>query len=235
MSGTSSQNIKVFPCNNPELSSSSISNSLVARAADIGLDFSNNVTKARVRTDSSRRSSTSQHNFNNRQSPGVAQFGRAGIAFAEAALSLSRGTRQKNVAFEGLDFDNTVLENSCPTVSTCNANSKFRTIDGSCNNLKQPLYGKSFTPLQRVLDSDYSDGFTLPRVAKNGQDLPSARLISTTTRFNEIVEDPNFTSLLVAFGQFLDHDTDHVPISSKFLFTYKNRKPFRIIAQESLF
>ena len=44
---------------------------------------------------------------------------------------------------------------------------------------------------------------------------PIRRLVSITTRNNTINEDPNFTAMLVAFGQFLDHDLDHIPISSK--------------------
>jgi peroxidase len=32
---------------------------------------------------------------------------------------------------------------------------KFRTIDGSCNNLKTPNYGRAGTPLQRILEPSY--------------------------------------------------------------------------------
>ncbi len=73
----------------------------------------------------------------------------------------------------------------------------------------------SFTPVQRVLDADYADGFMLPRARSNGGPLPSTRLVSITTRNTTVNEDPNFTAMLVAFGQFLDHDLDHIPISSK--------------------
>jgi hypothetical protein len=76
----------------------------------------------------------------------------------------------------------------------------------------------ALTPLQRVLDNDYADGLSLPRISKFGAELPSTRFVSTTTRFNRINEDPEFTSMLVAFGQYLDHDLDHVPISSKLIF-----------------
>ena len=34
---------------------------------------------------------------------------------------------------------------------------KYRTINGTCNNLKQPLYGLGGTPFQRILeDADYN-------------------------------------------------------------------------------
>ena len=36
--------------------------------------------------------------------------------------------------------------------------SKYRTIDGSCNNLGKPRMGQVFTPLQRILPNAYADG-----------------------------------------------------------------------------
>ena len=36
------------------------------------------------------------------------------------------------------------------------AQSKFRTIDGSCNNLNETNYGRAATPFQRILDAEYS-------------------------------------------------------------------------------
>ena len=42
--------------------------------------------------------------------------------------------------------------------SACRRNDPFRTIDGTCNNLRNPLLGRSLTPLVRALPSDYADG-----------------------------------------------------------------------------
>ena len=97
----------------------------------------------------------------------------------------------------------------------CNAKSKYRTVNGECNNLKKPFYGKSFTPLARVLDSAFEDGIQEIRSkAKNGSPLRSTRLISTTIRNPETQKlSRDFTALYVAFAQFVDHDTDHVPLS----------------------
>ncbi len=39
----------------------------------------------------------------------------------------------------------------------CDALSRYRTIDGSCNNLRYPLWGKSFRPMNRFLPAEYSD------------------------------------------------------------------------------
>lgn len=53
------------------------------------------------------------------------------------------------------------LEDQCPTLSRrrCSTSSKkYRTADGSCNNLKHPWRGSSMMPLQRFLPPRYDDG-----------------------------------------------------------------------------
>ena len=47
--------------------------------------------------------------------------------------------------------------------------------------MNEPNFGRAFTPFQRILDPEYAPGTVGgPRVAKDGTDLPSARLLSTT-------------------------------------------------------
>ena len=54
-----------------------------------------------------------------------------------------------------------------------------RKIDGSCNNKSKPKYGQLLTPMQRILPNAYEDGTITPkRLNRNGQNLPSARLIT---------------------------------------------------------
>jgi hypothetical protein len=43
-------------------------------------------------------------------------------------------------------------------VATCDPNSKYRTIDGTCNNLKYPLWGRSNRQHRRLLTPVYEDG-----------------------------------------------------------------------------
>ena len=58
----------------------------------------------------------------------------------------------------------------------------------------------------------------IPRKAKNGRSLPSARTVSTKlTSIRTRQNSPINTILLMALGQFIDHDLDHVPMESKFL------------------
>ena len=103
-----------------------------------------------------------------------------------------------------------------------------RTIDGTCNNQDNPLYGASDTEFTRVVPAFYEDGIDALRgdiQAKNeetGQGMfaldpfaapaPSARLISKTIIFrNDTREEDDFTHLLMQWGQFLDHDLDLSP------------------------
>ncbi|CAB4063517.1 PXDN [Lepeophtheirus salmonis] len=58
--------------------------------------------------------------------------------------------------------------------------SPFRNPRGICNNLKRPIFGSVFTPVQRILKNNYFDGkkcFSMPRRANDGRDLPSARFV----------------------------------------------------------
>ena len=45
-----------------------------------------------------------------------------------------------------------------PAYIACNPGAQYRTVDGSCNNLKYPLRGMSMTPLARFLPPQYADG-----------------------------------------------------------------------------
>ncbi len=47
---------------------------------------------------------------------------------------------------------------TCPWPSyNCPSNSPYRTFDGSCNNIRNPLYGRAFTPSSRFLPPQYGD------------------------------------------------------------------------------
>lgn len=51
------------------------------------------------------------------------------------------------------------MKRCAPTVR-CTANAKYRTFNGSCNNLKTPTWGAANTPFLRLLNAEYSDGIT---------------------------------------------------------------------------
>lgn len=52
---------------------------------------------------------------------------------------------------------NTVIGDTCPRSASCQL-SKYRTPDGSCNNLNHDRWGKAGTALQRILPPKYGDG-----------------------------------------------------------------------------
>ena len=52
--------------------------------------------------------------------------------------------------------------------------------------------------------------------ATSGKPLPGARVVSTTFRLPATdIKSPDFTNLLVGFGQFLSHDNEFTPITRK--------------------
>uniref|UniRef100_A0A665TXX2 Ig-like domain-containing protein n=1 Tax=Echeneis naucrates TaxID=173247 RepID=A0A665TXX2_ECHNA len=90
---------------------------------------------------------------------------------------------------------------------------KYRSHDGTCNNMQHPMWGASLTAFERLLKSVYDNGFNLPRGATeqlhNGYRLPLPRLVSTTMIGTEtITPDDRYTHMLMQWGQFLDHDLD---------------------------
>ncbi|CAG2169339.1 unnamed protein product, partial [Oppiella nova] len=90
--------------------------------------------------------------------------------------------------------------------------SRFRTADGSCNNARNTRWGKSFECVARLLDPEYADGVSVPRVARSGRPLPNPRILSVTIHPQEDFS-ANFTHMLMQFGQFLDHDISLSPVT----------------------
>lgn len=92
---------------------------------------------------------------------------------------------------------------------------KYRTIDGSCNNFKHPMWGASLTAFRRILLPVYENGFSEPvgwnkHLKYNGFSLPSPRKVSVeiiTTE--EITSDMEISHMTMQWGQWLDHDLDH--------------------------
>ncbi|XP_064094186.1 peroxidasin homolog pxn-2-like isoform X2 [Macrobrachium nipponense] len=99
----------------------------------------------------------------------------------------------------------------------CNAAHPYRTLDGTCNNLDNNLWGAGFTKFRRILPPDYADGVSSLRRAKNGGPLPSARLVSTKVNNKPNEESAVHSFILVTFGQFLDHDLTATPLSRGYL------------------
>ncbi|KAJ4434649.1 hypothetical protein ANN_23214 [Periplaneta americana] len=100
-----------------------------------------------------------------------------------------------------------IPQNVCADIVTSCPPTPYRSADGSCNNRLHPSsWGVALRPFRRTLPPDYADGVSAPRVASNGDPLPSAREISIKVHRPMYRDDPNFTVMLAVWGQFIDHD-----------------------------
>uniref|UniRef100_A0A8C9WBZ0 Myeloid-specific peroxidase n=1 Tax=Scleropages formosus TaxID=113540 RepID=A0A8C9WBZ0_SCLFO len=98
---------------------------------------------------------------------------------------------------------------------------KYRTSTSVCNNLKNPRWGASNTPLARWLPPRYEDGISQPpgwdeSRLYNGHLLPlvrdvSNRILSTTDAGVE--SDHVYSYMITLFGQWNDHDLTFTPTS----------------------
>lgn len=93
----------------------------------------------------------------------------------------------------------------------CLKHGKYRTFDGTCNNLCNITTGATFTPHRRLLPDAYEPDFQ-PRQfstfqAASGErfPLPNARQASKKV-FDSVGAQADFTHLVMTWGQFLDHD-----------------------------
>ena len=120
-----------------------------------------------------------------------------------------------------LGFTSTELEMQCEEYNNikCNPGYKYRYEDGSCNNLRRPVYGRGFTPFQRLFEPEYDDKISSVRmrVRETGNELPSARKVTNALTNTESEHTQYFTSLFTVFGQFIDHDLTFTPTMRKFL------------------
>lgn len=110
-----------------------------------------------------------------------------------------------------------------PNCYNINTVFSYRTPDGTCNNLENPLFGASGTSFTRLIPAQYEDGMSSLRGNMQSRffDLiptgaftppnPSPRFISTTIIVDKQQEELPFTHILMQWGQFLDHDLDLSP------------------------
>ncbi|EFX83339.1 hypothetical protein DAPPUDRAFT_240129 [Daphnia pulex] len=123
---------------------------------------------------------------------------------------LSLSSQQAALGLQGIDTRLSFLGDTCPRLPVCLLN-KYRTFDGTCNNLRQPSWGSARSPLERLAPPEYDDGIWEPKIRKAGKQLPNVRLIR-----NVLVTDGNYpavdmTHMFMQSGQFVDHDMVQVP------------------------
>ncbi|KAL3886209.1 hypothetical protein ACJMK2_026218 [Sinanodonta woodiana] len=109
----------------------------------------------------------------------------------------------------------------CPfsNVPDCShaATSRYRSIDGSCNNMVNGLWGRSFTPFERMVPAHYANGVDEPRqTSLSGGPLPLARKISSQFHQPSLLGHlmPDLSQMAMEFGQFLSHDIQRNALST---------------------
>ncbi|KAL5280951.1 PXDN family protein [Megaselia abdita] len=161
------------------------------------------------------------------------QLARAAEIYERTLVNIRKHVRKgENLTMEATDFEykellspehlHLVAELSgCQThrlIPNCTDmcfHAKYRTIDGTCNNLNNPTWGASLTAFRRIEKPVYENGFSMPvgwskGKLYNGYEKPLARLISTKLiSTKEITSDNKITHMTMQWGQFLDHDLDH--------------------------
>merc|ERR1712117_83749 len=138
--------------------------------------------------------------------------GDLGTVVQEAARLLASQYRlSKDIIANGLPLINTtnsVISDFCPAflkTPDCRVE-RYRTVDGVCNNMLHPHWGAAMNGHHRFLVPDYADGISKPRASATGLPPPSPRLVSSHLHKDKGIRDHAVTMMLVAWGQFTDHD-----------------------------
>uniref|UniRef100_A0AC35EY08 Peroxidase n=1 Tax=Panagrolaimus sp. PS1159 TaxID=55785 RepID=A0AC35EY08_9BILA len=158
-------------------------------------------------------------------------------AFSEAAyVSSLMALRLKNLGLReseitvGLDpkiLMKSVLGDICPrqAVETC-TDSEYRTISGSCNNVKNSLWGTAYEPFQRLTSAYYSDGIQSIRDSKTRQTLPNTRELSLNLFENPSLEQSVVNEMVPFWLYFIASDLGEI-IPNQYFTPYNNIfKPF---------
>ncbi|GAU93878.1 hypothetical protein RvY_05745 [Ramazzottius varieornatus] len=107
-------------------------------------------------------------------------------------------------------------DNTCGERSQgCNSANKFRTVSGFCNNLNHPEWGTSNRLFSRFMAPAYDDGVgEIRKSSAVGGSLPPVRAVRTQVLTDVDRPHPKFTTLLMTFGQYVDHDFTNTPMAT---------------------
>ncbi|XP_026330359.1 peroxidase-like [Hyposmocoma kahamanoa] len=94
----------------------------------------------------------------------------------------------------------------CRTVSPICGKDKYRSIDGTCNNLQHPNWGRRDAPFTRIATPRYADGIYAMPVATSGRPLPNPRVLSTRLFSDQPLPSRTLTYMNMQWGQFVTHD-----------------------------
>ncbi|XP_017387255.1 peroxidasin-like protein [Cebus imitator] len=196
------------------------------------VDSAINFTRRHLFSQKPRTSSDLQTQFYYPRDPLIVEMARAGEIFEHTLQLIRERVKQGlTVDLEGKEFryNDLVSPRSLGLIanlSGCTArgllpncsdpcfHGKYRSHDGTCNNLQQPTWGAAPTAFARLLQPAYQDGIRAPRElglpVGSRQPLPPPRLVATVwARAAAATRDHSHTRMLLHWGRFLEHDLDH--------------------------
>ncbi|XP_057669934.1 peroxidase-like [Diorhabda carinulata] len=149
----------------------------------------------------------------------LSHFGMAALETTKKIIDNLPENMSREIASFPLSFKSKILVDDCPLNQKprCPISSrKYRTFDGSCNNILNPWRGSSMLPMQRFLPPIYEDGIQSVRRSVLGTRLASAREISSKIHKDKNQEHNLLTLMFMQWGQFIDHDVTSVVKSRGF-------------------
>nr|XP_033333242.1 peroxidase-like isoform X3 [Megalopta genalis] len=114
-----------------------------------------------------------------------------------------------------LPLHGTQLSSACSTtrVMDCDSEDKYRSIDGSCNNIENPSWGSAMTAYNRILFPQYFDGIQEPRhMGQARKPLPGARSVTVALSGTDDRSDVSRTLMAMQWGQFVANDISYTPV-----------------------
>ncbi|XP_028127877.1 heme peroxidase 2-like [Diabrotica virgifera virgifera] len=155
----------------------------------------------------------------NKRAQKLSNFGMASLEATRKIIESFPENVSRQINDSPISLKSKILEEDCPLRGKprCPLSSKrYRTYDGTCNNLENPWRGASLLPMQRFLPPVYEDGIQSIRRSILGTRLPSAREISTNIHKDKDQEVNVITLMFMQWGQFIDHDITSVVKSRGF-------------------
>ncbi|XP_041989070.1 peroxidase-like [Aricia agestis] len=103
-------------------------------------------------------------------------------------------------------LDANLTASVCGQEVSCCPYTRYRSLDGSCNNLENPGWGTTKSTYMRLLENRYSDSiFKLPRM-DTGDNMPNARELSIRLFKDKITYDIELNVNGMQWGQVITHD-----------------------------
>jgi len=69
-------------------------------------------------------------------------------------------TAEQSILLDTISLPSAIQAHTCLTTPYCDFHSKYRTLDGSCNDPYNPNLGRAFTDYRRLARPAYADGIS---------------------------------------------------------------------------